>query len=334
MAAPSRLTAATAVVLLGLAAACSGSDGDGDGDRSEAPPATTTTAPAVPRSTAAPLPVDRTEVAGALWEGRVAVVGGLTADGGANDRLDLYDPATDRWTAGPALPVAVHHAGVAALDGRLWVVGGYTNPPGGQWRVLADVWSLGPGERRWRREEPLPAPRGALALVAAGGGLVAVGGAGDQGATGRVETLAPGAGWTRGPDLREAREHLAAAVVDDRVYAIGGRRGGLAGNLRGVESWRRGEDAWRDEPSLGHGRGGIAAATTAGGRACVAGGEEDAGTIASVECLADRAWSVAASLAQPRHGLAVVAVGDRLHVVGGGPRPGLTVSGAHEVLTP
>jgi len=39
-----------------------------------------------------------------------------------------------------------------------------------------------------------------------------------------------------------------------------------------------------------------------------------------------------ATLRVPRHGLAVVALGTRLHVIGGGPQPGLTVSPAHEVF--
>jgi hypothetical protein len=39
-----------------------------------------------------------------------------------------------------------------------------------------------------------------------------------------------------------------------------------------------------------------------------------------------------ATLATPRHGLAVVGLGERLHVVSGGPQPGLFVSGAHEAF--
>ncbi len=39
-----------------------------------------------------------------------------------------------------------------------------------------------------------------------------------------------------------------------------------------------------------------------------------------------------ATLAVPRHGVAVVAVGGTLHVIGGGPQPGLFVSDAHEAF--
>jgi hypothetical protein len=43
-------------------------------------------------------------------------------------------------------------------------------------------------------------------------------------------------------------------------------------------------------------------------------------------------WERLPDLPTPRHGLAVVAVGSRVYAIGGGPRPGLFVSGANESL--
>jgi non-specific serine/threonine protein kinase len=43
-------------------------------------------------------------------------------------------------------------------------------------------------------------------------------------------------------------------------------------------------------------------------------------------------WSRLPDLRTPRHGLGVVAVGTRVYAVGGGPTPGLAVSGADEYL--
>jgi hypothetical protein len=51
-----------------------------------------------------------------------------------------------------------------------------------------------------------------------------------------------------------------------------------------------------------------------------------------VECLVDGEWQHVADMAEPRHGLAVVGVGGDLHVIAGGPEPGLTFSTAHEVF--
>ncbi len=288
----------------------------------------------------APLPPPaRTEVVGAAWDHRVAVLGGLTADGLPSAQVDLYDFLTDTWSPAPALPVAVHHAGAGVLDGRLYVVGGYSGPA---WTPTADVWSLGRGEGRWRPEPPLSAPRGALAVATGRDALVAVGGVNGPDLV-RTEILDRGAaGWRRGPDLAVPREPLAATAVGDRVYAIAGRAGSLESNRDSVESYAPGDSSWRAEPRLNHSRGGIGGATVGaapptfgarGGTACVAGGEEPGDrTVADVECLHQGAWRVVAQLAVPRHGLAVVADGRWLFAIAGGPKPGLHVSDVNEVF--
>jgi non-specific serine/threonine protein kinase len=199
------------------------------------------------------------------------------------------------------------------------------------------VWSLGPGEHTWRTEPRLGTARCALGLAATGDRLVAFGGtsAGQVLATAEVLRLGTD-GWRSAPSLRQPREHTAAAAgADGRIYAIGGRVGSLESNLSSVESLDPSTFApeWRREPDLRTPRGGIAAAAV-GGTVCVAGGEATTGTIRSVECLRDGGWRDTATLAEPRHGLGVVAgIGRDLHVLAGGPQPGLFVSTAHEVLT-
>src|SRR5947207_14338408 len=54
--------------------------------------ATSTPSTTTAQSPPAPIPQARTEVAGAYWNGRIAVVGGFTADGAASNRVDLYNP--------------------------------------------------------------------------------------------------------------------------------------------------------------------------------------------------------------------------------------------------
>jgi serine/threonine-protein kinase PknK len=288
----------------------------------------------------APMPAPaRTEVVGTGFFHGLAVVGGLTAEGKASAQADHYSFPTDTWRSLPPLPVALHHAGAGQLGDRLYVVGGYATV-GASWAPVADVWSLGIEDTGWRKEPPLSAPRAALAVAWTGNALVAVGGVPDLV---RTEILEAGAtGWRRGPDLAVPREHLAATFFDGRVYAIAGRAGSLESNRDSVESWAPGEGAWRAEPKLNHSRGGIGAATVnqggpdfgfAGGVPCVAGGEEPGDrTIPEVECLVKGAWKVVARLAVPRHGVAVAAPDRQLHVIGGGPKPGLTVSDAHEMF--
>ena len=90
---------------------------------------------------------------------------------------------------------------------------------------------------------------------------------------------------------------------------------------------------WRAVTPLPEARGGTGA-TAVTGRLVSVGGEAPSGTIGSVYAYipASKRWDRLPDLPTPRHGLAVVAVGNRVFVIGGGPKPGLFVSGANESL--
>ncbi len=313
-----------------LAAVCLVAAGCNSGNGASDPARQQGTAAEAPSQRLAPLPAPpRTEVTGAFFDGKVVVLAGLLQDNSASAQVDFYDPATDRWSAGPPLPRALHHTAAGVLGGRLYVVGGYLDP---QWTPVADVHSLGPGETAWRPEPPLSGARGALAVASLPDALMAVGGVG-SGDMVRTEILQTGAAaWQPGPNLTTPREHLGATGAAGRAYAIAGRVGTLESNRDSVESLALTDTAWRVEPKLNHSRGGIGGAAP-GDRPCVAGGEEPLGrTIGEVECLQGDRWVVVAHLEVPRHGVAVVAHGNRLHVIGGGPKPGLFVSDTHEAF--
>lgn len=288
-----------------------------------------------PRTTvlAAEMPAPgRTEVAGARWQGRIAVAGGFVPGPPAEPsrELWLFDPASAQWTRGPDLPGPRDHATLASLGTSLYLVGGYTQGLRG---ATTEAWRLDGVNGWWRQVADLATPRAALGLAAARGRLVAVGGANSDGVLRTTEVYDPGSDtWTAGPDLAVPREHFGATTVRGRVYAIGGRN---PGNLTSVESIAVGTDGvggeWREEPSLAFSRGGNGAAAV-GGVACTAGGEEAGGTIPSIECLIGGRFVHVADLRTPRHGLAVVAIRGRLHIVSGGPRPGAAFSTTHEVL--
>ena len=130
------------------------------------------------------------------------------------------------------------------------------------------------------------------------------------------------------------RQHLAAAAARGRIYAIAGRRAGADTNVATVESWAPGETRWRRERPVPEARGGTGAASVAGLIVSV-GSEALEGTSGAVYGfdVATRAWRRLPDLPTPRHGLGVVAFGRDVIAIGGGPKPGLTVTGANERLT-
>jgi N-acetylneuraminic acid mutarotase len=80
-------------------------------------------------------------------------------------------------------------------------------------------------------------------------------------------------------------------------------------------------------------RGGTGAAAI--GRTIVSvGGEARSGTLRAVYGydVTRRSWSRLPDLPTPRHGLGVAALDGVVYVIGGGPQPGLHVTGANESL--
>jgi N-acetylneuraminic acid mutarotase len=274
------------------------------------------------------MPQARSEVAAARAGGEIVVIGGFVRDGSNSARVDAYSLSSDRWRRLPDLPVAVDHAAAAAVNGRVYLIGGY----GADRLPRRSVFVLAGGS--WRQIAPLPDGRAAAAAAIAGGRLYVVGGRNGRRALARdAFALALGSEhWTRirGP---RPREHLAAAAALGRVYAIGGRAAGDDTNTARFEVYDPAVRRWRGLASLPGARGGTGAAAL-GGRIVSVGGEEPAGTIRSVYAydVRSRRWSRLPDLPTPRHGLGVVAASGRIWALAGGPVPGLTVSGAVESL--
>src|SRR5207253_1989461 len=105
--------------------------------------------------------------------GRIYVVGGFLGDGGTASTAEVYDPAPDRWEFAAPLPIAVNHAVAAAVDDRLYVIGGH--PPSGP-EAVDNVFAYDPTSNTWTPRAPMPTARGALSVAVVDGKVYAAGG--------------------------------------------------------------------------------------------------------------------------------------------------------------
>lgn len=175
---------------------------------------------------------------------RLVVLGGLFGLGRVSDRVDIYDPDTGSWTAGPPLPEPRHHLAAAGLDGAVYASGGAATLGGSPWRPTADFWRLAPGADGWERLESMPEPRWGHRMVAHEGHLYVIGG---HGPSARVLIHTPGEGWATGAEMPVARDHLSVVVVDGRIWAIGGR---APQSLARVDVYDPAADRWSRGPDL------------------------------------------------------------------------------------
>ncbi|MGK2928137.1 MAG: Kelch repeat-containing protein [Acidimicrobiales bacterium] len=274
-------------------------------------------------------PVPATEVGAARFDGRIWVIGGFSGDGSPLDVVQVYDPADDSWSTGPALPVTVHHAAVVASDDGLMVVGGYSG--GGFGQPTDSVWVLRPDADDWVPGSPLPSPRGAGAGAWDGNNVLFGGGADPDGPSAEVWAL-EGDVWRPVGELSEARDHLGAASDGEgRVWFMGGRFGSLDSNRATVDLVDNGRIG--SATSLPTPRGGAAGFHAPAVGACLAGGEAPDGTFDVVECIdPDGRTTTLAPLDQARHGLGAAVADGVAYTLLGGPEPGLAASDAVEAL--
>jgi N-acetylneuraminic acid mutarotase len=252
--------------------------------------------------------------------------------------VEAYDPIADRWMKRASLPEKRHHAGAVALNGKLYVVGGFDGLF--FWKPTQTLWEYDPQTDEWRTKANMPTARGALGVAAWQGKLYAIGGYGKGvGGKGNIdanEVYDPSTDrWEKKAALPMARDHLAVAVLDGKLHAIGGRlHSSYAKNLSSHDVYDPEADRWRSAAPLPKPRSGIAAAVLQG-KIFVFGGESPEGTFPDNDAYdpATDRWQAFPPLPTPRHGLGAATIEEKVYVIAGGPEPGGSLSEVNEVFS-
>ena len=69
------------------------------------------------------MPVKRQEIATAVLDGKVYVLGGYDEMRRSTATVEVYNPTTDTWAFARPLPVTVNHNATAVVAGRLYSFG-------------------------------------------------------------------------------------------------------------------------------------------------------------------------------------------------------------------
>ncbi|KFA76925.1 hypothetical protein S40288_06205 [Stachybotrys chartarum IBT 40288] len=299
----------------------------------------------------APIPIAPRQEHGtvAISSNTIAIVGGIIPSGivsngtGFNTTsiVQLYDILDNQWTSGASAPVEVNHPNLAAVDGKIYLLGGLGDT-GAAWDGFPDSFVYDSATNNWDSIEPMPIDerRGSAAVgvynktIYLAGGLrtleLRIGGI--QATMDVVSAFDTVSGkWTPVPEIArripEGRDHAGGAVVGHHFYVLGGRRDGLASLkdtvfVLDLEDMERG---WRtSEGRFPTPRGGLSAATighliyTFGGEGNPAEGSN--GVFNETEAFDTRTetWTRLRSMAVPRHGTSAVGVGGRVFIPGGG----------------
>jgi N-acetylneuraminic acid mutarotase len=281
-------------------------------------------------------PFARVESPTATVEGKMYLFGGFTDDLGASTRVDVYDPTADTWARKKDMPAGLTHLN-PAVDGKtVWFAGGFKGKHPGP--ATAEVWKYDLATDTWAAGPPLPERRASGGLAVVGRKLHYFGGyqadrdtnSGDHWSL----ALEGGKDWVREADLPDPRGHVSAAVLDGKIYALGGAHGHDKTQID-VPSCHRYDpvtNKWSAIASLPDGRSHFESSTIVHqGRILVVGGRCNSskpprnvvGDLLEYDPKAD-AWRVVGDLPEKVLAPSAALIAGRLVVTGGGlnnPRP-------------
>jgi N-acetylneuraminic acid mutarotase len=270
-------------------------------------------------------------------DGELWVLGGFDAAGRIVARVEVYDPVRGEWRPGPDLPLPLHHANAAVLNGTVYVAGFLT---GGSFAANGTVFALEPSGS-WERRQSMPegTQRGASGVTVIGGKLFVAGGFGGA-AVADFSAYDPSSDtWTVLADLPVPSDHLVAGAIDGIVYAAGGRGGNISSHRARLDAYDAATGRWSSRAPMPTSRAGAAAAVL-DGRLYVFGGEGDRSTPSGVfgktesyDPREDR-WSMLPPMPAPRHGTGAAAVGGTIYVPGGADIQGFGAVAVTEAFTP
>jgi N-acetylneuraminic acid mutarotase len=248
----------------------------------------------------------RSYVAAAELGGRIYAAGGAVGETGRFLGIfQRFDPATNSWTTLERLPHPIRAGAGAALDGKIYVIGGQTAAG-----ATDEVYAYDTQTRRWQARAPLPRPRFNVSAVALDGKIYAMGGF--SGTTERADVYVYDPArdrWAVGTPLPEPNHTFGAVVFQNEIWAIGGRREDRV--LREVWIYDPRTRRWRPGPPMPKPMELVGAA--------VAGSEIHAvweGTYQIYDARSGR-WRQGPRPLVTRHGLKAFAIDGFLYTVGG-----------------
>ena len=223
------------------------------------------------------------------------------------------------WSKTAPMPVKLSEAAVAAVDGKIYVVGGSTREVVDQ--RLNQEYDL--VTDRWRLAAQLPRGLTHTGATALNGKIYTVGGftaAGHGNATNAVFDYDPAKdAWRTVAPLKSPRGSVGVTVLDGKIYAVGGR-GTNKVTVGTNEVYDPASGKWSELAPLPKARDHLAV-VAAGGRIHVIGGRLDASTdntnFHDVYNPATNSWETAAPLPTARSGVAGALYQDLVIVAGG-----------------
>ena len=172
-------------------------------------------------SLATPIPLPRQNASVVAAQGKIYVISGFKRGKGLLGRVDVYDPATDRWESRHPIPNPRSRAAAAVVQGRIYVIGGEHSEKIEVYDIATDSWSSRKPLPLFKRDNAgigfdLKKPFLVGSTIHAIDDLIYM-------IAGYVRIYSPASDeWRVGERIRRPRVEKASGVVDGIIYLHGG----------------------------------------------------------------------------------------------------------------
>jgi len=239
-------------------------------------------------------------------------------------------PESDRgtWHVAAPIPMKRTEVAAAALDGKIYVVGGFEKPSFGNvlnFGITPSVEDYDPATDRWAARTPMPVGLHHVGIGVAGGRLYVIGGYSRSGLSvwnpvATVYAYDPAMDrWTERASMPTTRGALSVTEHEGKLYAIGGYD--RKANNAQVEVYDPAHNVWTTAAPLPAPRDHLGTATVAGKIYAIGGrvNGDYAQNLAVVERYdpATDRWMRVSDLPTARSGITAAVVGGRIYIFGG-----------------
>ena len=187
------------------------------------------------------MPVPAFASAAGLINGKIYVVSGQTAQGGAPiSNNQVYNPTSNSWTTATAIPTPVSAPASAVVGGLLYVIGGYEGTSGTP-SNLVQIYN--PTTNAWTAGAAMPTARGSVAAAVDGTSIYVIGGNGSTLRLTSVEKYVPSTNtWTEEAPLLTGVSEVSAGLLGSTIVAAGGYT--TTGDLGTTEGYSVSKNTW------------------------------------------------------------------------------------------
>ena len=282
-----------------------------------------------------PMPTERTSTSVVAMDEKIYVIGGAEIEFVMTRPLnvvEVYDTKKDFWYEIAPLPLPLHHPAAAAYDGKLYVVGGSAKE---QIRYIRSTWEASnslfiydPVTNEWTKGADMPTPRGAATAQFIGDTMYVVGGANhfpypifgaDHEWYSVNEAYYPNSNtWEEKAPMPTPREHLSSAVVDGKMFVIGGRQTTVESSLSANEVYEPLKDNWTRLEPMPTARAGHSV-TAVNGTVFAFGGLSISQEVLDIneQYFPGAGWQTLEPLPIPLQGMGATTVNDKIYIIGG-----------------